>query len=80
VCDHRKPHRGDEHLFWDETNLQTMLKACHDGPKQRAEQASLNQRCVWYRWGGGWVNPPRPTLAVPAPLPFRDFFLARHCF
>jgi 5-methylcytosine-specific restriction endonuclease McrA len=21
VCDHLKPHRGDERLFWDEDNL-----------------------------------------------------------
>jgi 5-methylcytosine-specific restriction endonuclease McrA len=48
VCDHIKPHRGDERLFWDETNLQTLLKSCHDSAKQRAEQASLNQRGVWY--------------------------------
>jgi 5-methylcytosine-specific restriction enzyme A len=48
VCDHIKPHRGDERLFWDETNLQTLLKSCHDAAKQRAEQASLNQRGVWY--------------------------------
>jgi 5-methylcytosine-specific restriction protein A len=48
VCDHRIPHRGDECLFWDETNLQTLYKACHDGTKQRAEQWSLQQRGVWY--------------------------------
>lgn len=38
VADHRTPHRGDEKLFWDEGNLRTLCKACHDGPKQRAEQ------------------------------------------
>lgn len=38
VADHRIPHRGDERLFWDEGNLQTLCKPCHDGPKQRAEQ------------------------------------------
>lgn len=48
VCDHRKPHRGDARLFWDETNLQTMRKSCHDGRKQREEQASLHTRGVWY--------------------------------
>jgi len=47
VCDHKKPHRGDAGLFWDETNLQTLLKVCHDRDKQRAEQSSLNQRGVW---------------------------------
>ena len=37
VADHRQPHRGDETLFWDEGNLQTLCKPCHDGRKQRAE-------------------------------------------
>lgn len=39
VADHRKPHRGDEALFWDEENLQTLCKPCHDKHKQRAERA-----------------------------------------
>lgn len=39
ICDHIVPHRGDPGLFWSESNLQTMCKPCHDGAKQRAEQA-----------------------------------------
>jgi hypothetical protein len=49
VCGHKIPHRGDERLFWDETNLQSLLKSCHDRAKWKAEQASLIQRGVWYR-------------------------------
>jgi 5-methylcytosine-specific restriction protein A len=48
VCDHKKPHRGNEQLFWDETNLQTCCKHCHDSTKQREEQSSLQTRGVWY--------------------------------
>lgn len=48
VCDHVKPHRGDEALFWDENNLQTLCKTCHDTLKQREEQGSLQQRGVWH--------------------------------
>jgi 5-methylcytosine-specific restriction endonuclease McrA len=48
VCDHKMPHRGDERLFWDETNLQTLLKSCHDRAKQQAEQASLHTRGIWH--------------------------------
>lgn len=48
VCDHIKPHRGDERLFWDEANLQTLCKPCHDTIKQAEEQATLNQRGVWH--------------------------------
>lgn len=39
VADHRKPHRGDEALFWDEENLTTLCKPCHDKHKQRAERS-----------------------------------------
>jgi 5-methylcytosine-specific restriction enzyme A len=45
VCDHIRPHRGDEALFWDERNLQTLCKADHDSAKQAEE-----------RRRGGWVN------------------------
>jgi 5-methylcytosine-specific restriction protein A len=48
VCDHVIPHRGDTRLFWDEHNLQTLCKRCHDVDKQRAEQATLHQRGVWH--------------------------------
>lgn len=37
VADHVMPHRGVEALFWDDGNLQTLCKPCHDGAKQRAE-------------------------------------------
>ncbi len=34
VVDHTRPHRGDPDLFWDEDNLQAMLKEYHDRVKQ----------------------------------------------
>ena len=37
VADHRKAHRGSEALFWDEANLWTLCKPCHDSWKQRVE-------------------------------------------
>ncbi|HPJ03272.1 MAG TPA: HNH endonuclease signature motif containing protein [Candidatus Limiplasma sp.] len=30
VVDHIIPHRGDETLFWDESNWQPLCKPCHD--------------------------------------------------
>lgn len=40
VCDHRRPHRGNERLFWDEQNLWTLCKSpCHDRHKQAQEVA-----------------------------------------
>jgi hypothetical protein len=35
VVDHKVPHRGNQALFWDETNWQAMAKACHDAKTQR---------------------------------------------
>lgn len=46
TCDHREPHRGDERLFWDENNLQTLCTdPCHNKHKQALERRE--------RWGGG---------------------------
>lgn len=30
VVDHIMPHRGDQKLFWDESNWQALCKLCHD--------------------------------------------------
>lgn len=30
VVDHINPHRGDQSLFWDESNWQALCKKCHD--------------------------------------------------
>ncbi|MBI1621489.1 HNH endonuclease [Aquamicrobium zhengzhouense] len=38
VGDHIKPHRGDETLFWDASNIQCLCKRCHDRHKQRDER------------------------------------------
>ena len=37
VVDHIKPHRGNEVLFWDETNWQPLCSSCHSSDKQRIE-------------------------------------------
>lgn len=38
IADHREPHRGDERRFWDEGNVWTLCKPCHDGAKQAEER------------------------------------------
>ncbi|WP_375778767.1 HNH endonuclease [Bradyrhizobium sp. ma5] len=48
VCDHIRPHRGNETLFWDESNLRMRCKACHDSNKQREKQQSLATCGVWH--------------------------------
>lgn len=46
VADHKKAHRGDPALFWDEDNIETVSKAYHDAEKQREEQSVI--KGVWY--------------------------------
>jgi len=45
VVDHIKPHRGDEQLFFDECNLQSLCKPCHDGAKQQLEKSGKLRGC-----------------------------------
>lgn len=38
VVDHIKAHKGDQRLFWNTQNLQSMSKPCHDKYKQSEEK------------------------------------------
>lgn len=38
VVDHIKPHRGDDALFWDSGNWQSLCAPCHNADKQREER------------------------------------------
>ena len=38
VVDHKRAHRGDERLFWDENNLHAVSKDYHDSEKQAEER------------------------------------------
>jgi 5-methylcytosine-specific restriction enzyme A len=75
VCDHKHPHRGDERLFWNKDNLQTLLKPCHDRDKQKAGEPAHARRLVLIAIviarGGGWLIPSRqapPRTASSADL------------
>lgn len=37
VVDHKIPHRGDDELFWDETNWQALCRPCHTRKTRRGE-------------------------------------------
>lgn len=37
VADHVEAHRGDEDLFWDPENLQSLCASCHSRHKQAEE-------------------------------------------
>ena len=38
VVDHVNPHRGDEVLFWSESNWQPLCKKCHDSKTRTMDQ------------------------------------------
>lgn len=42
VVDHIISHNGDEKLFWDESNLQTVSKEYHDSVKQREDKRRIS--------------------------------------
>ncbi|NSW92832.1 MAG: HNH endonuclease [Firmicutes bacterium] len=37
VVDHIMPHKGNQELFWDETNWQPLCKWCHDRKTARED-------------------------------------------
>lgn len=43
TVDHVIPHRGDVAIFWDQENLQSLCKACHD--------RITRQEIIWRRAG-----------------------------
>ena len=45
IVDHIKPHRGDNALFWDRENWQSLCKSCHDSIKQAAERSGVIKGC-----------------------------------
>lgn len=49
VVDHVIPHRGDQTLFYDPDNLQSLCSTCHSSTKQRIE---LGQDVVTFSYDG----------------------------
>lgn len=47
VVDHIVKHYGDQAIFFDPTNLQSLAKGCHDSWKQRLERSGVD-------YIGGW--------------------------
>lgn len=59
VADHVTPHRGDEALFFDPANLQSLCDAkpwrCHSQAKAREENAGFHAQAD----ADGWPTDPR---------------------
>jgi 5-methylcytosine-specific restriction protein A len=49
LVDHRRPHRGNLVLFWDNSNWQSMAKDCHDKKTARLDGGFGN---LLSDWGG----------------------------
>jgi 5-methylcytosine-specific restriction endonuclease McrA len=54
VVDHIQPHRGDQSLFWNQSNWQSLCKQHHDSDKARQEHGTrerakfdVNGRLIW---------------------------------
>lgn len=62
VVNHKTPHRGDEGLFFDPTNLESVCKPCHDGPIQGEERRGFSGAVD----PSGWPTDPRHRANRPA--------------
>lgn len=40
VVHHKRPHKGDEQLFWDINNLEAVSKSWHDAEAQQLEKGT----------------------------------------
>ncbi|MAR55843.1 MAG: HNH endonuclease [Rickettsiales bacterium] len=45
VVDHIVPHKGDQKLFWDQTNWQPLCATCHSAIKQAEERNGYVMGC-----------------------------------
>ena len=45
VVDHIKPHKGNDKLFWNEDNWQSLCSSCHSGAKQQQEATGVLRGC-----------------------------------
>ncbi len=58
VVDHVVPHKGDELLFWDAGNLQSLCKHHHDSTKSRMERSGSTN--MGYDADGKPLDPSHP--------------------
>lgn len=76
VCDHIKPHRGNEALFYDENNLQCLCKHCHDSIKQREEKRAADGTLTHPQYLMPSLIP--LTIVCGAPASGKSHYVATH--
>jgi 5-methylcytosine-specific restriction protein A len=64
---HRVAHKGDETLFWDLNNLESVCDPCHNGPIQSEERLGYSKEIGTDGWPVDARHPGglRGTLDVP---------------
>lgn len=66
VVDHITPHRGDDTLFWDIDNHQSLCSPCHSSTKQQEENG--NKNAYTYVFMPEWLKPiPQLTVVFGPP-------------
>lgn len=64
IVDHIIPHKGDQELFWDQSNWQALCKPCHD-LKTITEDGGLDSGAMTHP---EWLPTPAcPTILVTGP-------------
>lgn len=46
VVDHIKAHKGDETLFWDQSQWQSLCKPCHDSHAQSRDKSGVERPVI----------------------------------
>lgn len=62
VVHHRRPHKGNEELFFDPRNLESVCKDCHDGIIQQFERVGFSKEIGVDGWP---VDPAHPANLRP---------------
>jgi 5-methylcytosine-specific restriction protein A len=60
IVDHVTPHEGNELLFWDAGNLQSLCKRHHEGTKRFIEHRGFDNAIG----EDGYPTDPRPPLML----------------
>jgi 5-methylcytosine-specific restriction enzyme A len=57
VVDHVIPHKGNDWLFWDPTNWQSLCTHCHNSHKQSAERRGYSRAVDESGWPTDPLHP-----------------------
>lgn len=69
VVDHIQPHRGNNYLFWDVGNWQSLCATHHNSTKQRDEKRGYSTAIGRDGWPTDTKHPVNQTRTTPMPPP-----------